>query len=145
MVDHTSKLAEYKSILKTVIEQRPSGMRQRLAEALGKNRSFISQISNPNYNTPIPAKHLETMFKVCVFAPEQRAAFLDAYHLAHPKRALNAKASTNVRQVSISVADLGSSTANAAVDRLLQDMASQLIKTIEAAKTIETAKTIEEA
>ena len=45
-------------ILQDVLDRRPSGMRQRLAEALGKNRSFISQISNPAYPTPIPAQHL---------------------------------------------------------------------------------------
>ena len=48
----------YKSILAAVIEQRPSGTRQRLADALGKHRSFITQITSPAYPTPIPAKHL---------------------------------------------------------------------------------------
>lgn len=32
-----SPLAAYKSILRAVIDNRPSGTRQRLAEALGKN------------------------------------------------------------------------------------------------------------
>ena len=50
-------VAAYKRVLQDVLERRPSGMRQRLAEALGKNRSFISQISNPTYPTPIPAQH----------------------------------------------------------------------------------------
>ena len=30
-----------------------------VAEGLGKNRSFISQIANPNYSVPIPAGHIE--------------------------------------------------------------------------------------
>ena len=51
-------VADYKAILKAVLESRPSGMRQRLAEAIGKNRSFVSQISNPSYQVPIPARHV---------------------------------------------------------------------------------------
>jgi len=42
-------IAAYKAILRDVLDKRPSGMRQRLAEALGKNRSFITQIANPAY------------------------------------------------------------------------------------------------
>ncbi len=37
----------YKNILMQVIDQRPSGMRQRLADALGKHRSFVTQIIEP--------------------------------------------------------------------------------------------------
>ena len=48
----------YKTILQHVIDNRPSGTRQRLAGALGKNRSFISQITSPAYATPIPARHV---------------------------------------------------------------------------------------
>ena len=51
-------LVEYKRVLEEVLNNRPSGTRMRLATALGKNRSFISQISNPLYPTPIPAIHL---------------------------------------------------------------------------------------
>ena len=39
----------------------------RLADALGKNRSFISQISNPIYATPIPAQHLSDHFPALPF------------------------------------------------------------------------------
>ena len=50
-------------ILRDVLDRRPPGMRQRLAEALGKNRSFISQIANPNYQTPIPAQHIDRIIR----------------------------------------------------------------------------------
>ena len=45
----------------SVLEPRPSGTRQRLADALGKNRSFVTQITSPAYDTPIPARHLSTI------------------------------------------------------------------------------------
>ena len=37
--DSQDLIAAYKAILRDVLDRRPSGMRQRLAEALGKNRS----------------------------------------------------------------------------------------------------------
>ena len=49
-------VADYKQILKKVLDGRPSGMRQRLAEAIGKNRSFVSQISNSAYQVPIQVR-----------------------------------------------------------------------------------------
>ena len=54
-------VAEYKAILKRVLDNRPSGTRQRLAKALGKNRSFISQIANPAY----PCRSLCSISRRC--------------------------------------------------------------------------------
>ena len=61
-------VAAYKVVLKRIIDARPSGTRHRLAIALGKNRSFISQIAQScGHATPIPAQHLETIFEICHF------------------------------------------------------------------------------
>src|SRR6202158_533751 len=60
-----SAVADYKRILQQVLERRPAGTKQRLAERLGKNRSFISQITNAKYSVPIPANHLESIFEGC--------------------------------------------------------------------------------
>ena len=79
-------VAVYKRIFKEVLDSRPSGMRLRLATAIGKNRSFVSQISNPAYPVPIPAQHLNTIFDVCHFPPQAKSAFLRAYARAHPRR-----------------------------------------------------------
>ncbi|BDU37951.1 hypothetical protein [Vibrio nigripulchritudo] len=127
----TTKVYKYKSILRTVIEHRPSGMRQRLAEALGKNRSFISQISNPEYNTPIPFKHLPTIFDVCMFSEEEEMSFLEAYYQAHPNRtSLNKKAKPMI-QFAVSFPDLGSEKRNNVIKKAIQDYTKQLISTIE--------------
>src|SRR6516164_830011 len=79
-------VADYKTVLKAVLENRPSGMRQKLAEAIGKNRSFVSQISNPAYQVPIPARHVALVFEICHFSAQEREAFLRAYSRAHPGR-----------------------------------------------------------
>ncbi len=73
----------YKRLLQDVLNQRPSGTRQRLSDALGKHRSFVTQMTSPTYPTPIPQRHLPTILSVCHFTPEERDAFLAAYRKAH--------------------------------------------------------------
>src|SRR5258708_13538739 len=79
-------VADYKVILRRVLDNRPSGTRLKLAAALGKNRSFVTQITNPAYLVPIPAKHAAIIFEVCHLSSSERAAFLDTYGRAHPGR-----------------------------------------------------------
>jgi len=78
-------LAGYKRLLQTLLDRRPSGTRGRLATALGTHKSFISQIANPAYKVPLPAQHLDTLFRVCRFTTAERRSFLDLYGRAHPK------------------------------------------------------------
>ncbi|MEA2876627.1 MAG: hypothetical protein QOF14_1823, partial [Hyphomicrobiales bacterium] len=42
-----SNVTSYKAILRRALDNRPSGTRLKLAAALGKNRSFVTQITNP--------------------------------------------------------------------------------------------------
>ena len=79
----------YKALLRDLIDRRPSGTRQRIAHALGKHKSFVSQITNPSYPVPVPAKHLSAIFEICHFSPEERRAFLQAYGAAHPRQSLH--------------------------------------------------------
>ena len=44
-------VAAYKQILRECIDRRPSGTRQKIALALGKHKSFVSQMTNPAYRT----------------------------------------------------------------------------------------------
>jgi hypothetical protein len=68
-----SAVAEYKRILQQVLENRPAGPGCVLAEALGKNRSFISQIANPSYSVPIPAAHIERIFETATSSRREGA------------------------------------------------------------------------
>src|ERR1700752_4456190 len=79
-------VAAYKRIFKDVLDSRPSGMRIRLAHAMGKNRSFVSQISNPAYPVPIPVQHLAPIFDVSHFPPKAKSQFLRADARAPPRR-----------------------------------------------------------
>jgi hypothetical protein len=120
-------VAVYKRIFKEVLDSRPSGMRLRLAHAMGKNRSFVSQISNPAYPVPIPAQHLNTIFDVSHFPPQAKAAFLRAYARAHPRRIGRLTESPHERALTLHLPDLGSARRNTQLDALLQEFARRLI------------------
>lgn len=77
-------VSEYKKTFQQFINLRPSGTRNKIATALGKNKSFVSQITNPSYSVPIPAKHLETIFNICHFSLKERETLLKQYTAAHP-------------------------------------------------------------
>ncbi|TPK99808.1 hypothetical protein FJ934_01235 [Mesorhizobium sp. B2-4-12] len=116
----------YKTILSQVIDQRPSGMRQRLADALGKHRSFVTQISSPAYSVPIPSKHLPSIFSVCHFSPAERDQFLAAYHQAHPGKMSIAAGMRKTRHVSLVVPDFGDDKQNAALDRAINEFIQKI-------------------
>jgi len=129
-----SAVAEYKRIFKEVLDNRPSGMRLRLAHAMGKNRSFVSQISNPIYPVPIPVQHLNTIFEVCHFAPPTKVAFLKAYARAHPRRMGRLDEIPRERTIMLHLPDLGNSKRNAQLDSLLQEFARRLIAILQDGK-----------
>jgi hypothetical protein len=124
-------VARYKTILQRVMDNRPSGTRQRLAGALGKNRSFISQITNPAYATPIPARHVETIFEICHFSPDDRRAFLDAYAQAHPRRINTERHERRVRAHTIYLPDLGDDEKNHELDRTVAEFVQRLARLID--------------
>ena len=109
----------YKTTLRQVLEARPSGTRQRIAGALGKNRSFVSQISNPSYSTPIPARHVELIMEICHFSSSERSEFLAAYRQAHPGRLSAPDARPRLRQHTILLPDLGHPEKNRKADQLI--------------------------
>lgn len=121
----------YKRLLQLVMDNRPSGTRQRLATALGKNRSFVSQIANPAYPVPIPAQHIETMFEVCHFSHEEKRAFLAHYRAAHPGRLTVVRAPTRLRTFSVQIPDLDDEKKNRAVDQLVAEFAERIAQTID--------------
>jgi hypothetical protein len=124
-------IVAYKRILQDVLNRRPSGMRQRLAEALGKNRSFITQIANPVYQTPIPAQHLHRIIDICHFSPQEREQFLHAYHQAHPRRLLMLQEREKSRRVSIMLPDLGDDRKNRRLDALVSEFADKIARLLE--------------
>jgi hypothetical protein len=137
MAEMTSKrpradaVSAYKAVLKRIIDTRPSGTRHRLAIALGKNRSFISQIANPVYAVPIPVQHLETIFEICHFTAADRRDFLVAYAEGHPGRHGPVKKPAGTRKLTLSLPDLGSASRNRRLDEAVIEIARRVAQLIE--------------
>lgn len=123
-------VAAYKAILEECIDRRPSGMRARIAAALGKHKSFVTQLINPVYPMPIPARHLPAIFDLCHFSPEERQAFLRAYHAAHPGRDSEggrlAVARPRRKQLTVEVPLLADARKQRALEALFQELAHRL-------------------
>ncbi len=122
-----SAVAEYKRVFKEVLDSRPSGLRIKLAHAMGKNRSFVSQISNPTYPVPVPIQHLNTIFEVCHFPPPAKAAFLRAYARAHPRRMGQLAKTPRERTLMLNVPNLGTTKRNQQLDALMHEFARRLV------------------
>lgn len=120
-------VADYKRLLRTVLNARPSGTRQRLADALGKNRSFISQVSNPAYPTPIPARHLEEIFATCHFSDPEKETFLAAYDRAHPRKRVSSVSGARTRPYTVHLPDLGDPARNNRLNKLVERFVRDLI------------------
>ena len=126
-----SAVSQYKRVLQEVLEKRPSGTRLRLAEELGKNRSFISQITYPSYSVPIPARHVERIFEVCHFSAAERRAFMDAYGAAHPNRLPRAAQPERWREIELKVPDLHHAERNRHLEDLLAEVALRIGRLLE--------------
>jgi hypothetical protein len=123
-----SNVADYKAILRKVLDNRPSGTRLKLAAALGKNRSFVSQITNPAYLVPIPAKHVSIILEVCHVSGAERAAFLEAYGRAHPGRLRAPHREVRTRNIIVTVPDLGDAKKNRSLEQIVVDFAARLAR-----------------
>lgn len=129
--DNATAVAAYKGVLKRVVDNRPSGTRHRLSLALGKNRSFISQITNPVYAVPIPVQHLDAIFAVCHFTQAERGEFLAAYLAAHPRRLDLVRRPAGTRSLTVTLPDLGDPRRNRLLDEAILETARRLARLAE--------------
>jgi hypothetical protein len=128
-------IAAYKTILRDCIDRRPAGMRARIAAALGKHKSFVSQLSNPIYPMPVPARHIDTIFEICHFSREERRAFLKAYERAHPgaipEPAEESGPPVRRKTISVDVPELADPRKQQALESLLRELVERLGKLLE--------------
>jgi hypothetical protein len=120
----------YKRLLQGYLDRRPSGTRQKIAEALGKHKSFVSQITNPAYPAPVPARHLAAIFEICHLSPEERASFLAAYRAAHPRRSQaieDGPGADDAHVIQIRVPNLGDPRLQRELEETIRHTASRII------------------
>jgi hypothetical protein len=119
-------IATYKSVLRGYLDQRPSGVRQKIAQVLGTHKSFVSLITNPADATPIPARHLEAIMDVCHLSDAERKRFLGAYNLAHPEQAAPPRTHLHFKTLHIQVPVLKNHDKQEALELLIQDTVRRL-------------------
>ena len=115
-------------------------MRQKLAAALGKHKSFISQITGPSYAMPIPVAHLQTIFEICHFSPAERKAFLASYSAAHPARRkplqnIDAPARIANRILHLEIPLLADPGQQKAAEELLKEFVGQMFALIQSGQS----------
>jgi hypothetical protein len=128
-LDREDLIRGYKSILQQVVDRRPSGIRIKIAESIGRNKSFISQITNPNYSTPVPKRHLALIFELTHFTAEEKAEFLGYYRSAHPRvgaRAGDQPRGGETRSLRLQLPRLASAQQEAKFDSMVRDFAHRL-------------------
>lgn len=128
----TDAVSRYKQYLRDLIDRRPSGTRQVIASALGKHKSFVTQITNPSYAVPVPAKHLTTIFDICHFSPAERQRFVALYEAAHPNRHVDlgpdggAVAGSATKRIVLEVPVLRDAARQEELERLVRDFARRV-------------------
>ena len=129
------RIAAYKTTLRQLIDQRPSGIRRRIAEVTGTHKSFISQITNPSDATPVPARHIATIFAVCHLSPEEQRTFLEQYRCAHPgppeTTGLRNTPQRPTRTLHIQVPIIADEKKQKALESLIRDTARRLCDLVE--------------
>ncbi len=126
--DRVVLVAAYKTYLRDCIDRRPSGLRQRLAAALDKHKSFISQITSPGYTVPIPSGDVTTILEVCHLSPEERRRFLALYRRAHPKQAPSAGAGPAPHRIHIDLPAFADLATAIEVETLIRDFAARVTR-----------------
>lgn len=121
-------VSKYKAMLQELIDQRPAGLRGQLAVALSKHKSFISQITNPVYRVPIPARDLQTIFDICYLSTEERETFLDLYNRAHATNIeLSGLEKRVTSEIKISLPAFDNPALTKEVRNLIQEFSERLI------------------
>lgn len=130
--DGANPVSAYKQFLRDLIDRRPSGTRQLIASALGKHKSFVTQITNPGYAVPVPAKHLATIFDICHFSPAERRQFVALYETAHPNRQVaaateaSAAGSGGMKRIVVEVPVLRNAGRQEEMEQLVRDFARRV-------------------
>ena len=122
-------VAEYKTLLRDFIDKRPPGLRNKVAKSLGKHKSFVSQITNPNYRVPIPARDVQVIFDVCNLDPDERRQFLDVYGKAHSVEILPGAVDAGTHyEIKLMIPHFDDQAVTDEVETMIRDFASRIVQ-----------------
>ncbi len=135
--DDPDPMMAYKVLLRDCLDRRPSGLRQKLAAALGKHKSFITQITSPTYSVPIPVGDLPTIFEICHLSPEEQERFLKHYEAAHPGRATKLRRAANLpHELRIAIPAFASEATARDVEATILEIALRIIRLAQRAEQL---------
>jgi hypothetical protein len=129
--DDEHLISDYKVLIRSYLAIRPAGLRKKISEAIGTNRSFVTQITNPNYRVPIPSQYIHKIMDVCNLSPVERANFVKAYLEAHPSNVdlLGVQTSSDSETaLTIDLSAVEDATTREMIKRSLRNIADILIK-----------------
>lgn len=129
IVNSEDPIWQYKDMMRGFLEKRPSGLRKKISDEIGTNRSFVSQITNPKYAIPIPSHYVHSIMDICHLSPIERTAFLEAYLLAHPGQTelMNVQSLNDETTFKIDLAEIKDEQTRGLVRQTLKNMAETLI------------------
>lgn len=141
-------VARYKEYLSGIVDLRPSGMRQMIAVALDKNRSFVTQMISADYPMGIPARHVPVIIEVCRFSDHERERFLKLYVAAHPDRTEEVREhhhpSNELRTIRINVPAVEDVALAAeieiAVQKVALEIAAAMVRAASACRPVQTKR-----
>ena len=122
-------IGTYKDLIRSYLAIRPSGLRKKISDAIGTNRSFVTQITNPNYRVPIPSQYILKIMDVCHLSTLERSNFIKAYLAAHPGNAdlLSARSSSKDASYTVDLSSVEDSESREMIKRSLRSVAETLI------------------
>lgn len=122
-------IGAYKDLIRSYLAIRPSGLRKKISDAIGTNRSFVTQITNPNYRVPIPSQYILKIMDVCHLSAVERSNFMKAYLAAHPGQAelLNAGSSSKESSYTVDLSSVEDADTREMIKRSLRSVAETLI------------------
>ncbi|MEM9438889.1 MAG: hypothetical protein AAGA73_00430 [Pseudomonadota bacterium] len=127
--DRKTLVADYKALLREFIDQRPPGLRNRLAKSLGKHKSFVSQITNPSYRVPIPARDVQVIFDVCNLGADERRRFLELYEKAHSVEILPGAVDAGTHyEITLLIPRFDDSAVTDEVETMIRDFATRIVQ-----------------
>lgn len=133
LFDDQMPIRRYKLLLQSLLQRRGRGIGQTLADATGTNRSFVSQMTSPAYDVPLPTQHVRTIIDAAGFTAEEEWVFLEAYVQAHPERAVElftrARRPGDTRKLVITVPVLASEQAQRRLEAMIERLAAELAAT----------------
>lgn len=130
LFEDLTPVRRYKLILQTFIKRRGSGTSQAIADGLGVTRGYVSQITSPAYDLPIPGPQVSKITVLAGLSSAEERLFLSAYLEAHPDRAVDVVQAFEMEKeqiLALAVPRLSNELAQSRMENLIRRISQDVI------------------